>query len=136
MHIEFLEKVEDSKLKFAVIIAKHQDQYLWVRNKKRITWEIPGGKREQKETILACAKRELYEETGALQYTIEPVCVYNVVTEACDESYGMLYVAEIDELGSLPQSEIAEIKLFDSIPEKLTYPDIQPLLMNNYLDKK
>jgi len=33
-------------------------------------------------------------------------------------------------LGDLPESEIGKIELFDALPEKLTYPEIQPYLYN------
>ena len=41
-----------------------------------------------------------------------------------------MFYAEIKELGDLPESEIGEVKLFDALPEKLTYPEIQPYLYN------
>lgn len=34
----------------------------------------------------------------------------------------------INKLGELPNLEIGEIKLFDNLPENLTYPQIQPYL--------
>lgn len=40
----------------------------------------------------------------------------------------MLYFAEIRSFGELPPLEIEKIKLFDDMPENLTYPAIQPYL--------
>ena len=40
-----------------------------------------------------------------------------------------LFFANIHNLGALPgDSEIGEVQLFDTLPENLTYPDIQPHL--------
>ena len=74
------------------------------------------------------AKRELYEETGATQYSIKTVCVYSVTS--CDvETFGMLYFAEISQFEDKLYSEIEKIELFEILPEKWTYPLIQPLLL-------
>ncbi|MFR7445451.1 MAG: NUDIX domain-containing protein [Sellimonas intestinalis] len=42
------------------------------------TYEVPGGHREAGETIDETARRELYEETGATDFDLFPVCVYSV----------------------------------------------------------
>ena len=121
-------EVDDSLLKFAVIAARYQNQWVLCRHKARSTWEIPGGHREPDEPIDAAARRELWEETGAVDASIEPVCIYNVRKDGTP-SYGMLYFAEIFTLDSLPEgSEIGEIRLFETLPENLTYPAIQPHL--------
>ena len=60
-------------LKFAVIIAKHNGKWVFCKHRERSTWEVPGGHREQGEDILETAKRELYEETGAINFEINPV---------------------------------------------------------------
>lgn len=134
MEVKFYESVDNGLLKFAVIIAKSDGKLVFCKHKERNTFEIPGGHREEGETILDAAKRELYEETGALKYTITPVCVYSVtgknrVNELGEESFGMLYYAEIEKFESELHSEIEKIALFDRLPENLTYPLIQPRLI-------
>lgn len=41
----------------------------------------------------------------------------------------MLFFAEIETLGPLPPMEIESTQFFDHLPEKLTYPLIQPTLL-------
>ena len=120
--------VENCLLKFVVIVSKYQGKWIFCKHKNRNTWEVPGGHREDEESILDTAKRELYEETGAKKYTLTPVCVYSVKNEI--ESFGMLYFADVEELNDLPESEIERIAFFDDIPNQLTYPHIQPKLMD------
>lgn len=120
--------ISEDKLKFVVIAARYENQWVFVRHAQRSTWEIPGGHRETGETALEAAKRELWEETGAKEFTIHPVSVYAVAKEGI-LSYGMLYYADIDILDSLPTgSEIGEVFLSDQLPGALTYPEIQPNL--------
>ena len=78
VEVKFYDKVEDSLLKFAVIIAKTEGKWIFCKHKERDTLEVPGGHREAGETILETAKRELKEETGAVDFHIRPVCVYSV----------------------------------------------------------
>lgn len=118
---------ENNQLKFAVIMARYENKWIFVRHKERSTWEIPGGHREVYEDINLTASRELIEETGAKDFKINPVCIYSVTKDE-NRSFGQLFYAEIESLDELPNSEIGEIRLFDQIPEKLTYPLIQPHL--------
>ncbi|SHH20367.1 8-oxo-dGTP diphosphatase [Caloranaerobacter azorensis DSM 13643] len=120
-------EIEENKLIFVVIMAKFNDKWVLVRHKERNTWEIPAGHIEPSESVEAAASRELFEETGAIDFTIYPVNIYSV-NNGEQETYGQLFYAEIRELGELPQTEIAEIKLVDELPKDLTYPLIQPIL--------
>ena len=97
MKVNFYEQVDDKLLKFAVIISRHNGKWVFCKHKDRNTYEIPGGHREANEEILQTAKRELCEETGALQFDISPICVYSVtgknrVNETSEETYGMLFL--------------------------------------------
>ena len=114
---------------FAVIIAKYNHQFVLVKHKKRDTFEFPGGKRTPNESILECAKRELFEETGAVDFMIEPLTTY-----AFKNSCGMLYKGVIYKFGELPESEIEKVVFLDEFPNNWTYPEIQPYLINFYLN--
>lgn len=130
--VRFYDTVDDSLLKFAVIIACSKGRWVFCKHKERDTYEIPGGHREPGENILDTAKRELYEETGAVKYSIKPICVYSVTApNEFDgvETFGGLYFADIEEFEDELHSEIERISFFDSLPEKLTYPMIQPKLV-------
>ena len=134
IEVNFYETVEDSLLEFAVIISKAKGKWVFCKHKERDTYEVPGGHREPNETILDTAKRELMEETGAKEFSIKPVCVYSVKGKTrinkntYDESYGMLYFAEITSFGEI-HSEIEKIILSDELVENWTYPLIQPKLI-------
>lgn len=78
VEVKFYDELEDRLLKFAVIIAKTDRKWVFCKHKERETWEVPGGHREHGENIIDTAKRELYEETGALEYSIKSVCAYSV----------------------------------------------------------
>ena len=124
--------MEDRLLRFAVIIAKTDGQYVFCKHKSRNTLEVPGGHREPGEMILDTAKRELYEGTGAVDFDIHPVCVYSVTAEDNfngEESFGMLYAAEIRAFEPELHSEIEKIFITADMPTDWTYPDIQPKLM-------
>ena len=129
MEVKFYEtgEVDDALLKFAVIVSRCRGKWIFCKHQERDTWEVPGGHREGNENILDTAKRELFEETGAKAFDLRPVCVYSV--EAGSESYGLLCFAEITELGELPGFEIEKIEFFAETPGNLTYPLIQPKLM-------
>lgn len=129
LNINFYElnSVEDKKLRFAVIMASYKGKWVFVRHKERETWEIPGGRRETGENISDTASRELVEETGAKDFSIVPLAIYSV-DNGENESFGQLFYSEVKIFGMQLDHEIGEVKLYDRMPENLTYPLIQPYL--------
>lgn len=135
MTVNFYDSIDDVLLKSAVIVAKYHGKWVFCKHKERDTYEVPGGHRENGEKIIETAKRELYEETGAINFTITPVCVYSVigknrVNDSGNETYGMLCYANINVFDELPPSEIEKVVCLEDLPKKWTYPLIQPRLIS------
>jgi 8-oxo-dGTP diphosphatase len=121
-------EIDQDLMKFAVIIARFNGQFVIIKNRKRGGWEIPGGNREPGEAISDTARRELYEETGAIQFEIAPFGIY-----LWRGSYGMVFAAEIKEFASLPNYEIEEMKFVDSLPEGLNFGDMFYLFVEKWI---
>lgn len=130
--VKFYDVVDDELLKFAVIIAKTDDRWVFCKHKERETLEVPGGHREAGEAIIDTAKSELYEETGAIEFNFKPVCVYSVTApDNFDgkETFGLLCYADTYSFEKDLHSEIEKIVITDKLPDKWTYPLIQPRLL-------
>lgn len=153
-------EIADERLRFAVIAARQDGEWIFCRHRLRETWEMPGGHREPGESIEQTARRELSEETGAKVFSMSLVSLYGVEKEVgsaderrklsaiskrsqraaeCrgmaetegEETFGALFIAEVQELGPLnPAFEIGEIRLSCAFPKDWTYPEIQPPLMH------
>lgn len=119
MEVKFYElgTVAESLYTRVVIVSRYKGKWVYCKHKERDTWEIPGGHIEEGEDWLTAAKRELYEETGATEADIQPVCVYSI------SRYALLCFAEIKKLGKIPNFEMEKIDFFDEEPKDLTYPD-------------
>ena len=132
---------DDDLLKFAVIISKSNGKWVFCKHRDRDTYEVPGGHREAGELIEDAARRELKEETGALEFSLTLICVYSVtgknrVNDTGEETYGMLYFADITEFEKELHSEMEKVVLLDELPDEWTYPLIQPLLIAEYERRK
>lgn len=113
---------------FADIIAFYDGKWLLSKHKDRTTWETQGGHIEKGETPLEAAKRELYEESGVIDFDIEPLCDYHVsgnLNGVDIQGNSQVFFAKIHSLGEIPQqSEMEKTSLFDSLPDNLTYLEI------------
>ena len=91
---------------FVVIISVYRGKLMLSRHKNRSTWETQGG----------------------VKYLLSPAFDYR----AGDENLwgnGVVFIAEIDEIGALPESEMEEVAFFYQLPPNLTYPEITPVLL-------
>lgn len=131
MNTKILELGELKFYKYVVIIAEKDGQLILCRQKNKTTWEMPGGHIEPKEKPLDAAKRELREETGAVEFTIKPLFDYWTASGK-EEAGGVIFYANITVLGKLPSYEMEEVRRFESLPEKLSYPEIQPKLLEEF----
>lgn len=114
---------------FSIIVSRYRGQWVWVKHKERNTWELPAGHLEPGETPMETAHRELFEETGALDFSIDPIVSYEGIYLG-KPIFGMIFLAKILKIGPLPDFEIGEIRFFNGIPDELTYPQIQPAFFN------
>lgn len=141
LEVKFYDRLNDEKLKFAVIISKTDGKWVICKHKERETYEVPGGHREPGECILDTAKRELNEETGAVDFDITPICAYSVAGKNknggnTEETFGMLYYADIKTFEDELHSEIEKIIIMDELPKLWTYPLIQPKLIEEAHKRK
>ncbi|MGX7024051.1 NUDIX hydrolase [Vagococcus hydrophili] len=134
VNIYELGEIEDNFLDFAVIFTRYKNKNVYVRHKERTTFEIPGGHRELNETIEACAKRELEEETGAKKYTIVAKFIYGVEKNR-KEDFGQVFLAEVEEFDTQLTHEIEEVMCLKGEPEEYTYPLIQPVILTEMLKR-
>lgn len=123
--------------KYVVVLSEYNGSILLSRHKKRTTWETQGGHIEPGEEPMEAAKRELYEESGAIDFEIEPLCDYWAGVEGTDDwANGMVFHAIIRKLGQMPASEMAETRQFRILPQNLTYPEITPELFQYLFDRR
>ena len=131
MTINFYELSENTQgMLCVVIVSRYKGKWIFVRQKGKTTWEMPGGHIEKGEHINDAGKRELMEETGAVDFNLIPICDFQVSYDdkGGDKGRSRLFFAEVEELDKLGDYEIEEIVLCDVIPKKLTYENIQPYL--------
>ena len=113
--------------KYVVVCSRYQNKWLLSKHIKRDTWETQGGHIEPGETPMDAARRELYEESGVEDAMLYRVCDYYGY-DAVGHSNGAVFLADIHHLGHLPESEMKETKLFETLPDDLTYPYVTPRL--------
>ena len=114
--------------RYVVVFVREGDHWVFPRHKNRSTFETAGGHIERGETPLEAAKRELYEETGALEFTVWPLFDYRAGDEK-GEAAGVVFYADVTLRGAVPEEfEMAEARVFEDLPQALTYPAITPVL--------
>ena len=114
-------------LRFVVICSFYKGHHLLSYHDDHQSWETQGGHIEDGETPEEAARRELYEESGARDAEIIPICDYYAY-DSEGSANGRVYAAIIHQIGELPPNEMSRIQSFDALPDNLTYPFVTPVL--------
>lgn len=136
VEINLYDYIKDkNKLIFIDIVAKYNGQWVLCMKKDVSTWECPGGHIDKGETPEQAAIRELWEETGAIEFDITPLGYYGAkgsdgIMESVEEVFGQIYYADIEVIGKLPNFEIEKIQFFKELPNNWTYPYAHPLFID------
>ncbi len=123
------ETVQELKLTYVVMGARYRNQWIFVRHRDRQTWEMPAGHIEPGESADQAAVRELYEEAGVVNSSMEAICDYSVTVGKKTE-YGRLYSVSVKEMEPQQEFEIQELQFSEKLPRSLTYPEVQTILFN------
>lgn len=114
-------------------IVECEGNYLICYNRSRQQWELPAGKREDGETPMECAKRELYEETGQLVIDME----FKGLAMVRNKSYSLIkynpiYFTSIKSLQPFREnSETTDIRLWD-LKDDLHIDEVDLMIMENF----
>lgn len=119
-----LDETKYNELTRVICVSEYEGKLVLAKKKEKGTWEIPGGHIEEGETWEQALKREMYEETGATEIEYEPVSLYKI------SSYGIICLVKIKKFEKLPDFEMSEIGLFDTVPGNLTYPETHKLFLD------
>ena len=89
---------------------------------------MPAGHPDEGEDSVEAAVRELIEETGAIDFVMEPVSYYSV-DAGKGKQYGRLFRAEVERLGDLTDhDEIERVRVFRRRPRNLSLPEVMSFL--------
>jgi len=117
-----------SQVTYVVIAARYDGGWLFVRHRKRGGYELPAGHPDRGEDSVGAAVRELMEETGALDFTLEPLTYYYVDTGSGNK-FGRLFLASVDTLGEITDKhEIEGVKVFRRLPRGLSLSEVMTFL--------
>ena len=121
---------------FVVIFTRYQGKWVYCWHKHRQSYEHPAGHVEPGETPMEAARRELFEETGIQDCKVFPLWDYEYIWENGEgRNNGRVFYAEVNSLGTLPESEMERIEFFDTVPENYTYDREDELRDIQYIEK-
>jgi len=119
---------KQSHVSYVAIAARHNGSWVFVKHRRRGGYELPAGHPEAGEDTVEAAVRELTEETGAIDFIIEPVTYYSVDAGQGKE-YGRLFFAEVETLGAIiDNAEIEGLAFFRRRPRKMSLPEVMSFL--------
>ena len=94
--------------RYVVIFSEYNGKLLLSRHRERTTFETQGGHIEPGESPQAAAARELWEESGAEDFSMEPLFDY-WAEDSVSGASGVVFYARIKKLASLPPWEMGRM---------------------------
>ena len=124
--VKFYDNVADEFLKFAVIISKTDNKWVFCKHKERETYDIPVGHREPGESILETAKSDLQEDYTVVEKQVDHEKMqYNQMEKLYFRKQAGIFALQLKEdqpcpnCGSLHHPHPAQIEKEDITKEKL-----------------
>ena len=110
-------------INYVRMVTKHNGNFVLPFHKKSQKWDWVGGFVEKGENPLEAAKRELFEETGAVDFDIFPVFDHESFNEdGTHFNNARTYFVIVHEFSDLLDgSEMEKIGFFDKIPDDFRY---------------
>ena len=123
----FIEYIAGSldNINYVRVVMKHNGKFVLPFHRQSQKWDWVGGGVKKDETALEAMKRELFEETGAVDYDIFPIFDHESFNEnGTHFNNARTYYAIVREFANLPdESEMDKIGFFDKIPVDFRYGD-------------
>lgn len=108
-----------------------KDNKLMMMQENNGLWELPGGRVQKGEDLLACLKRECSEETGLECQILEkqPSIVYAAIDQVGRPRLMLYYKISFNSLDFTPSEECVAIKFFskEEVKKLKTFPQIEKL---------
>ncbi len=118
------ESIRDLPIRAAGAFCFYKDKLVLVYAKRRDSWEIPGGGRENGETFEESITREIKEESNMRVIDLFPLGLDTYTSRETQETgYVLRYAARVEPIGDFIQdtaadAEITKIKLIDPLDYK------------------
>ncbi|MFE5320743.1 NUDIX domain-containing protein [Paenibacillus sp. NPDC056579] len=117
-----------------LIFAFFEGKLVLVRHRSR-GWELPGGMRDEGESVTQAVAREMYEEAGGELESIERIGQYLIFEHSELAFVKNIYISKVSVLRELPRGyETIGVMLLDTIPkqdEMMNDPAFSPLMKDN-----
>lgn len=133
VEVIFSDELEiDDEYTGAIVIPFYGDKFVMTFHPGRKGWEFPGGKKEENESLLQCAIRETFEETGAILSELKPIGYYRIVKDK-HAFKTLVYKGNVAIFEPKPRwSETDLVKLFDNLPKNISFDDdIYKIIINH-----
>lgn len=119
--------IPDDQILKAHAVCFHNKKMLLVNHPKWDIWGIPGGTREQGESIKDALVREILEETNCEVIDFKPISYQKIVTPNNDIHYRLQYICLVRPLGDFESDPAGNIN-------KIIW--IDPIDYEKYIEKK